>query len=191
MMNELGRVFATLAILTAVPALANAHEVPDHGSEEAEESEYGPEAGDVEFTLGANGNNDNEFDSGGFSGATSLGYFFNEHVELGLRHSMSFFDADDVDATFAATTRAFGDFHFDLDRFQPFLGANIGIRYGNGEIDETGTIAPEAGLKFFALENAFVLAMAEYQWFFNEVDDLDDTADDGQFVYTLGLGFNF
>jgi hypothetical protein len=175
--------FAILAVIVSIPVSAVA--------EDPEEPDFGPKDGDIEFTLGGNGNNDNAFDSGGFSLATSLGYFFNEHVEAGLRHNMSFFDAEDVDATFLATTRAFTDFHLDFDRFQPFLGANIGIRYGNGEIDETGTIAPEGGIKLFVFENAFVLAMMEYQWFFKEVSDVDDSADDGQFVYTLGLGFNF
>jgi hypothetical protein len=33
--------------------------------------------------------------------------------------------------------------------------------------------------------------MAEYQWFFDEADDLDNKADDGQFVYTVGIGENF
>lgn len=178
----------TLTALTAVllvaafPAIASAHD---------EDEVFGPEDGDFEFTLGANGNNDNQFDSGGFSLATSLGYFLTDHFEIGARHSMSFFDAEDVESTFLATTRAFADFHLDFDRFQPFLGANIGIRYGDGDIDETGSIAPEGGIKFYALEKVFILAMMEYQWFFNEVSDIDDTADDGQFVYTLGLGFNF
>lgn len=171
----------TALLFAALPAPASEHE----------EEVFGPEDGDFEFTLGANGNNDNQFDSGGFSLATSLGYFLTDHFEIGARHNMSFFDAEDVDSTFLATTRGFLDFHLDLDRFQPFIGANIGIRYGDGEIDETGTIAPEGGIKFYALEKVFILAMMEYQWFFNEVSDIDDTADDGQFVYTLGLGFNF
>lgn len=179
----------TLAPLASAPVLA--HEDVSHSAGYEDESDLGFEEGDIEFTLGANGRNDNQFDSGGFSLATSGGYFFNEHVEAGVRHSMTFFDAPDVESTFVATTRAFANLHFDLDRFQPFVGANVGIRYGDDEIDETGTLAPELGIKLFAFENAFILAMGEYQWFFNEVGDLDDTADDGQFVYTLGLGFTF
>lgn len=171
-----------LATLLAHAALAETHydDTPN----------YGPEAEDFEFTLAGSGSNEEEFDAGAFSFAGSLGYFFNEHFEIGLRHSMTFFDSDETDATLAATTRVFSDFHFDLGRFQPFIGANIGGRYGDS-VKETGTVAPEAGLKLFVLEDVFVLGMAEYQFFFEDSDDIDDIADDGQFVYTVGIGFNF
>ena len=175
---------AAAALSFSTPLAGMAHEGGDDGA-------YGPEQGDIEFTLGANGSNDNEFDNGQFSGATSLGFFLTDGIELGARHNMTFFDSDDAHATFVATTRAFADYHIDFDRIQPFLGVNAGLRYGNGGIDETGTLAPEWGLKLFALEKAFVLAMMEYQWFFDDVDDVDDSADDGQFVYTLGIGVNF
>jgi hypothetical protein len=168
---------------SALPRAAAAHE----GGEEA----YGPDDGDWEVTLGASGSSDNEFGAGGFSLGTSLGYFLTEGFELGARHQMTYFDAEDVESQFAGTTRGFLDYNFDLDRFRPYLGVNLGYRYGNGDVDETGTFAPEWGLKFFALEKTFLVAAMEYQWFFDEVDDFDDSADDGQFVYGLGIGFNF
>lgn len=173
-----------LAIFASTPIASSAHEGGDH-------AEFGPEQGDVEFTIGANGSNDKEFDTGQFSLATSLGFFLTDGFELGARHNMTYFDTDDTSAVFVATTRAFADYHFDFDRVQPFIGANAGIRYGNHNVDEVGTFAPEWGIKFFALENAFVMGLMEYQWFFDEADDLDDNADDGQFVYTISLGVNF
>jgi hypothetical protein len=175
----------TLMMIAAAPIAISAHESADH------DTEFGPEQGDIEFTLGANGSNDKKFDTGQFSLATSLGVFLTEGIELGARHNMSFFDTDDSSAVFVATTRGFADYHFDFDRVQPFIGANLGIRYGNHNVDEVGTIAPEWGIKLFALENAFVMGLMEYQWFFDEADDLDDNADDGQFVYTISLGMNF
>lgn len=33
--------------------------------------------------------------------------------------------------------------------------------------------------------------MAEYQVFFENADRVDDQFDNGQFVYSLGAGFNF
>jgi hypothetical protein len=33
--------------------------------------------------------------------------------------------------------------------------------------------------------------MAEYQFFFDEADNVDDAFSDGQFVYSLGLGVKF
>ena len=182
-----GNTFAAALALVAMslaPLASGAHEEPDDDA-------YGPEQGDVEFTLGANGSNDNEFDNGQFSLGTSLGAFLTDSFELGARHNMTFFDSEDTRATYVATTRAFADYHFDFDRVQPFVGANLGIRWGDSHVDETGTLAPEWGVKFFALEDAFVLAQMEYQWFFEEVDDIGDNANDGQFVYTLGIGMNF
>jgi hypothetical protein len=158
---------------------------------EDDDETYGPDRGEWEFTLGAAGNSDNEFSSGGFSLNTSLGYFLTEGFELGARHQMSYFDADHAESVFAATTRGFLDYNFDLDRFRPYVGINIGGRYGNEEVDETGTLGPEWGLKFFALENTFLVASMEYQWFFEKVDDIDNSADDGAFVYGLGIGFTF
>ena len=158
---------------------------------EEDNDDYGPDDGDWEVTLGAAGNSDNEFSSGGFNLGTSLGYFITEGFEIGARHQMSYFDSDESESVFAATTRGFLDYNFDLDRFRPYVGVNIGGRYGNEEVDETGTLGPEWGLKLFALNKTFLVASMEYQWFFEEVDDIDDSADDGQFVYGLGIGFNF
>jgi hypothetical protein len=174
-------VFCLLAAL-AFAAPVTAQTDPDR---------YGPDAGNWELTLGATGSNDNEFDAGAFSLATSLGFFLTDGFELGVRHDMTFFDADDTDSTFAATTRGFLDYNIDLGRIYPYLGFNLGGRYGDNGVDETGTAAPEWGIKFYALEKTFVVASMEYQWFFEDVDDADDEADEGQFVYGLGIGFNF
>jgi hypothetical protein len=159
--------------------------------EDSDDELYGPDQGDWELTLGASGSSDNEFGAGGFSLGGSFGYFLTEGFEIGVRQDMTYFDADDVGASFAGTTRAFLDYNIDFDRFRPYLGVNLGGRYGNSHVDETGTFAPEWGLKFYALEKTFVVASMEYQWFFEEVDDFDNHADNGQFVYGLGLGFNF
>jgi hypothetical protein len=103
---------------------------------------------------------------------------------------MTFFDQDDADSNFAATTRGFLDYNIDLDRLRPFFGVNAGGLYGDG-VDEAFVVGPEAGIKFFALEKTFILGQMEYQFAFEDVDDADEAADDGQFVYTLGIGFNF
>ena len=57
--------------------------------------------------------------------------------------------------------------------------------------DEAFVVGPEAGFKFYALQKTFILGQMEYQFAFEDVDDADEAADDGQFVYTLGIGFNF
>ena len=37
----------------------------------------------------------------------------------------------------------------------------------------------------------FIFGMIEWLWFFDDGSDFDDNFDDGQFVYSLGVGFNF
>ncbi|MGH7215097.1 MAG: hypothetical protein ACREIT_10075 [Tepidisphaeraceae bacterium] len=47
------------------------------------------------------------------------------------------------------------------------------------------------GVKFFVNSTPFIFLMAEYQFFFEDSDDAGDAFDDGQFVYSLGIGLRF
>jgi hypothetical protein len=151
---------------------------------------FGPDAGDWEFQLSASGANDNDFDVGAFTLTGGLGYYLTEGFEPGIRHSMSFFDSDDTDSTFAATTSGFIDYNIDLDRFRPFFGVSLGGRYGDNT-DEAFALAPEAGIKWYALEKTFLIGQMGYEFLFESADQADEAADDGNWVYTLGIGFNF
>lgn len=186
-MRTLACVIAAIAFSIPTLSLAQAQ---TGQMDPVDDDVYGPDGGDWEFLLAASGANDSNFDSGAFSLGASLGLFLSDHFELGARHNMTFFDQDDADSNFAATTRGFLDFHLDLDRLRPFIGVNAGGLYGD-EVDEAFVIGPEAGLKFYALQKTFILGQMEYQFAFEDVDDADEAADDGQFVYTLGIGFNF
>jgi len=151
--------------------------------------EYGPHEKDWEFTLAGNGSNDNDFDNGSGGLSASIGYFVSDWFELGLRQSVSFSDFNDQ-SDWIASTRVAADFHLDLDCFQPFIGVNIGYVYGDA-VDETFEAAPEAGAKFFVKPETFIFVLAEYQFFFEDADEADTAFEDGQFVYTLGIGFLF
>jgi len=150
--------------------------------------------GDWELTLGGGGSNGSDFDGTTFSVNGSLGYFFTENVEVALRQTIGYTDITGASgSTWSGSTRVAADFHFDLGRWQPFVGANIGYIYGE-VTNDTFIAGPEAGVKFFVNDTTFVFVMAEYQFFFDSGDDADDigeTIDDGQFVYTLGLGFKW
>lgn len=152
--------------------------------------EYGPDEGDWELTLTGSGSNDNNFDAGGFGASGSLGYFFTENAEVYLRHTTNFSDSEAGDDTILSTTRVGADYHFPMGRFYPFVGVNLGGVYGN-EVEETFTGAPEVGVKFFALEKTFLFALAEYQFFFDTASSADESFDDGLFVYSVGVGFNW
>lgn len=146
-----------------------------------------PEAGDWEFTLGGAGSADEEFNDGGFDVNGSFGYFYTPNLEVGVRQGIGYSSAGDDQ--WRGSTRLAADWHFLLDKFVPFIGANIGYIYGD-EFDDTWAAAPEAGIKYYVQDKTFLFGMAEYQFFFDSVRDADDNADDGQFVFTVGIGFN-
>lgn len=149
---------------------------------------FGPSPGDWEFTLGGSGSSDKNFDAGGFGANGSIGYFLTEESEVSLRSSGNF--SDFGTSVFNGSTRVAYDYHFDLDRFRPFVGLNAGMVYGDN-VDETGIAGLEGGLKYYVQPKTFIFAMAEYQWLFDNSSQAVDGIDDGQFLYSLGIGFNF
>jgi len=148
------------------------------------------DAGDWELTLSGSGNSSNEFDNNVIGIDGSIGYFLTDNIEVALRQGIDIADVEDSDDNFGGSTRVAADWHFDLDRFQPFVGANIGYLYGD-LVHDTFIASPEGGLKWFANSTTFIFGMVEYQFFFDDSDDVDDAFDDGQWVYTLGIGFKW
>ena len=147
------------------------------------------EEGDKEVTLSGSASNSPDFD-GVFIGANgSFGYFVTDQLELGVRQSLTYTDVG-VGSALNGSTRVFGDFHFDLEAWQPFVGANFGFVYGDA-VNDTFEAAPEAGIKWFVNSTTFVFAMVEYQFFFDSADDADAAFEDGQFLWSLGIGFRF
>jgi len=147
------------------------------------------EEGDKEITLSGTAANSNDFD-GVFIGANgSIGYFITDNLELSLRQSLTYTDVG-VDAALNGSTRVAADFHFDLEAWQPFVGGNFGYVYGDA-VNDTFEAAPEAGIKYFVNSTTFIFAMVEYQFFFDSADNAGSSFDDGQFLWTLGVGFRF
>lgn len=171
----------SLTVLSA-PTLAMAEHVPGHMDE------FGPAKGEWEITLGGSGSSDKDFDAGGFGLSGSVGYFLTEHWELALRQGYSFSDTGtDI---WSGSTRGALDFHFDLNRLQPFVGATFGGLYGKG-VNDSWAAGLEAGLKFYVKPKTFIFGMAEYQWLFKDADNIDNNFDEGQLLYSVGIGFNF
>lgn len=163
-----------------VPLLAMLQDDIDDG--------YGPSDGDWEFTLSGTGSSDEDFDNTVFGATFSIGYFFTEALEVALRQSI--FVADNGGTDFSGTTRVAGDFHFDLDAWRPFIGASFGATYGDN-VDDTWLAGLEGGVKWYVKPETFIFAMIEWLWFFDDAGDIGDQFDDGQWVYTLGIGFNW
>jgi hypothetical protein len=144
--------------------------------------------GDKEILLNGAGVSDKDFDNSVFSVQGSFGYFFMKNIEAALRQSLSFSDTEGSGSSWAASTRGALDYHFDLGRFWPFVGGNIGFNYGE-DVPDTWTAGLEGGLKFFVNSTTFILGMLEYQWFLDSDDD--DGFSDGQWIYSVGIGFRW
>jgi hypothetical protein len=169
-------VVATLAILPAAVAHAQFQQ------------------GDFELTLSGQGSNGPDFDGTQWSVDGQLGYFFTKELEASIRQTVSY---TDVGATVGggsawnAATRVALDYNFDIGgRIVPYIGGNIGFVYGDG-VHDTFEAGPEAGVKFFVNSTTFIRLGVEYEFFFDTDDDATNAVSDGQFIYSLGIGFRW
>jgi hypothetical protein len=151
---------------------------------------FGPEAGEWELTLGGSGVNDKDFRAGAFALNGSIGYYITRPLEISVRQGLTFADSEVTDSVWNGSTRLALDYHFDLGRFRPFIGVNGGGIYGDS-VEESFIAGLGAGVKHYVLEKTFIFAAMEYNWIFEEAEGVDDSFEDGQFVYSLGIGFNF
>jgi hypothetical protein len=148
----------------------------------------GPQTGNWELTLGGSGSSNQDFDAGSFGVAASLGYFVSDPIEVVVRQNFAYSDTGET--TWLGQTRGAVDYHFSLERFQPFVGASFGGVYGDGATDSWAA-GLEGGLKYYVLPKTFLFGLVEYQWFFKDTSDFSDNFSDGAFTYAIGIGFNF
>lgn len=170
---------ACLSLLLFLPAAAMA--------QTGSEYEYGSEQGNFDVTLGGSGQNDNDFDNGTYAVSGSFGYFFTDNILVSLRQSVNAGLGDDDFVN--GSTRIAADYVFDFGRWQPYVGAQVGGIYG-GNVENTGVVGPEGGLRYYVMPFTFMFGQVDYQWLFEDSDE-EDTFSDGVFVWTVGLGFNF
>ncbi len=182
-----------VAALMSTPALAQENRNQMRETDQMDMNtagQYGPSEGQWEFTLGGGGTSDNNLNTGDFRTDAELGYYFSENWEASLRQGITYND-DNNGTDLSGTTRGALDYNFDLGRWRPFLGVNLGYVYGDN-VKDTFAGGPEAGVKWYAKEETFIYARAEYQFLFQHLDNADDNdIEDGQFLYTVGVGFNF
>lgn len=148
--------------------------------------------GPWEVTLSGTGVTPSRFN--GFEGGVngSIGYFFNDSMELSARQNVNYNDIGGPVA-FNGETRVAFDLHLplgDQNQLLPFVGANLGYVYGKG-VRDTWEAAPEAGLKWFVGPDVFLFGQVEYEFFFRNGGGVNNGFKNGQFVYTLGVGFRF
>lgn len=151
---------------------------------------FGPEAGDYEFTISGSGTSEQDLEQGTFSTNAELGWYLTDQLEVGIRQGLSWSGVEDGDDLWSGSTRGFVDYHFGEARLRPLVGASLGYAYGD-TVNETFFAGLEAGLKYYVLPHTFVLGRAEYQFYFDEAEGADEAFENGAFVYTLGIGYNF
>lgn len=149
-----------------------------------------PEAGRWELTLNGTGFSDNDFVNNDFALTASVGYFLTKEFEVLFRQSVTRSDVPRDSADWGASSAFAIDYHFDLGRWQPFIGWQLGYLYGDS-VRDTWFTGPEVGLKYFVHPQAFIYGMVQYDIFFRSGDDLEDRWDDGRWVYSLGIGVQF
>jgi outer membrane protein W len=176
------------------------------------------EAGNWELSLSGGGSVNNGTTADQISGTAEVGYFVTKELEVGVRQQLSHQSEQDADKQFSTTVDSAGnlasvtqqkgegwvgtsaaavDYHFDLGKFQPFIGAFGGYQYNNldskeflpdgtsKKIHDSSWIAgPEAGLKYFVNGTTFVFVRVGYDYWF-------ENNDDSFFAVDFGVGFRF
>ncbi len=173
----------TLCLLGALPIAAS-----------AQASSFGPEQGEREFSISGTGSSDRDFNSGTFGVTGDLGWYLRDHIVAGFRQSINYasIEGESIDDDFwNGSTRGYLNYQFLENRARPFVGASLGGIYGDG-VEDSGFAGLETGLKYYVQTKTYFLARVEYQFFFDDSDDVEDAfRDDGAWAYTVGLGYNF
>ena len=147
------------------------------------------QAGDKELTLTGQADNGPDFDGFRAGGTVNIGYFFTKELELSLAQTVNYDDVGVSGSNLSGATGIALDYHFDLGRMQPFVGANVGYQYG--DVNNTFQAGPEAGIKYFVNSTTFIKAGVVYAFFFDQDSDASNAFSDGRFIYQLGVGFRW
>lgn len=150
----------------------------------------GSTTGPYEFTIGGSGSADGQLDdsSGGLD--FSVGKYTSDAWMWSLRQTVNFVNPEDSGSAWNGSTRIAGDYHFGTSQWRPLLGANVGYIYGDN-VNDSWAAGIEGGVKYYVHDRTFIYGRLEYAWLFDDTDDVDDTFDDGRFVWSVGVGFNF
>jgi len=148
-------------------------------------------AGDNTFTLAGAGVSDDDLVDNDFSVNVAWSYFLTDTWEIAIRDNVILDDQEGSDDDWANTFRVALDWNFLTGgAVVPFIGASVGYTCGD-RVEDTCLGGPEGGIRWFVNETTYILIMAEYLFDFDSGGDIDDSFDDGQFLYTAGIGFKF
>jgi len=153
--------------------------------------EFGPEKGDWEFTLGGSGGSNKALNNSLGGANVMLGYYVCNTLEVSVRQSANYTNGPaGGGAVYDGSFFAGIDQHFDFGRLRPFVGVNVGRLYGDSTND-TWAAGIEGGLKVYVKPQTFLFALANYVWTFDSSNNASDNFNDGAFLWSVGVGFNF
>jgi len=153
--------------------------------------DFGSRSGDVELTLGGSGSSNKELDNSSGGANISLGYFLTDAFEISVRQSGNYSNGSGSGgANYDGSTFIAIDEHLGTGRFRPFVGINAGRLYGD-TTNDTWAAGIEAGAKFYVHPKTFIFALANYAWVIDDSDKPTDKFNDGGFLWSVGVGFNF
>jgi len=149
-----------------------------------------PTQGARELSISGAGSSDKEFNDNAFAMEVSYGYYLSPATTFGVRQLASVTDSEGNNSNWNGATRFFYDYHLGQENLRPYLGINIGYLYGES-VEDTFIAGPELGLKYYVLQSTFVVGQLEYQVLFEDTSDANDRFDDGAYIYSIGMGYNF
>ncbi|MEJ2705377.1 MAG: hypothetical protein P8Z79_23300 [Sedimentisphaerales bacterium] len=147
-------------------------------------------AGDRTLGLSGSGASDDDLDNTILQADVSLGYFFSDNLAGEFRQGVSLIDVPGSSNDYSGATRVAVDYYLGTQDLCPLVGASLGYIYGDN-VSDTWIAGPEVGLNWFVNETTYIMGSIEYDFFFSSGNEVTDAFDDGQFVYTLGIGFKF
>lgn len=116
------------------------------------------------------------------------GYYLTPAWEVGLRQGLNYNFVERARDQWVASTTPFLHYNLRLsDVLVPFIGGHIGVVWN--DLDHTGTIGPNGGIKLFFSPQTYFKAGYRYEWFFDRLRRIGDRADRGNHVVNLGLGY--
>lgn len=175
-MRNVVRLFATAVLIGSLLSAGTVIAAPTDGASEVQVS-----AG----FFHAQGS-----DSGNLNADLSYGYYLTPGWQLGIRQALNYNFVDDARDFWLASTTPFINYNFHVtDIIIPYLGGFIGLVWNDR--DATGTIGPQAGVKFYVHERTFLNLGYRYEFFFNRFEAIDDNKSRGNHVANLGIGITW
>ncbi|HSH93617.1 MAG TPA: hypothetical protein VK968_05695 [Roseimicrobium sp.] len=184
-------ILASLSLVLAGAFTAQAQTDTAANSSYRASDEFGARSGSWEFTLGGAGGSNKALNNSLGGVNASVGFYLSDTFEISVRQSGNYSNGTGTGgANYDGSTFVAADHHFGTGRLRPFVGLNFGALYGDSTND-TFAAGIEGGLKFYVQAKTFLFAMANYAWTFNDTKKVSDNFDDGAFLWSVGVGFNF